>query len=66
MVLTTCGTHEEKTRIWALAQAWAVEAHSQNPNENQVGAEAVPRVDPGWKYQANENGQEEGSLGEIT
>ena len=26
VILTTCCTHEEKNRIWALAQAWADEA----------------------------------------
>ena len=51
--------HEEKTRIWALAWACADEARARNPNENGAGAEAVPLqtwADPGWRYQANENG----------
>ena len=39
-----------------MAQAWADEAHTQNPNENRVGGEAVPWVDPGCKHQANEYG----------
>lgn len=56
IILTTCCTHKEKSRIWALAQTWADEAHAQNPNEKRAGTEAVPQADPGRKYQAHENG----------
>ena len=63
VVLTTHCTHKEQARIWALAQSWTVEAHARNPNENRAGAEEVPRADPGWRYQANENGPAGGLTG---
>lgn len=28
----------------------------ENPNENRMGADAVLRADPRWRYQANDNG----------
>ena len=54
IILTACYTQEEKARIWALAQTWADEGHAQNPSENPAGAFAVPRADPGRRYQAND------------
>lgn len=54
IILTACCTHEEKARIWALAQMWADEGHAQNPSENPAEADAVPRADPGHRYQVND------------